>query len=162
MLNLVAQVRVHASTPTVSVQAGDLVTATWTSLENANATLSLEVPENTVVATSTAQSATGSVSYLFLTDATDVKIRSTASTDPTQDGDVQWSCSYVGLPAAPIPNWVQAYGRSSEDEDCPAGYNPAWAGGPGADLVGYAKSWQQWMNDGQGGWVCTRSIPSLG
>lgn len=63
---------------------------------------------------------------------------------------------------APIPDWIQAYGRSGPDEDCPSGYNPSWAGGPGSDVVAYSKSWQQWMNAGTGGWVCTRTIPSLG
>lgn len=65
-------------------------------------------------------------------------------------------------PPAPIPDWIQAYGRSGPDQDCPAGYNPSWAGGPGAEVVAYTKSWQQWMNLGTGGWVCTRTIPSLG
>jgi len=81
------------------------------------------------------------------------------TSQPTETLTVTWTCS---RPAAPIPAWVQAYGRASADDDCPAGYNPEWAGGPSADVVAYSKSWQRWMNDGTGGWVCTRSVPSLG
>ena len=49
--------------------------------------------------------------------------------------------------ASPIPAWVQAYGRASADATCLEGWNPSW------DL---------WPNDGKGGFVCQRSIPSLG
>lgn len=49
--------------------------------------------------------------------------------------------------ASPIPAWVQGYGRNSSTESC---------------LAGWAPSWEQWMHAGAGGWVCTRSIPSLG
>jgi hypothetical protein len=47
----------------------------------------------------------------------------------------------------PIPAWVQAYGRASADATC---------------LDGWAASWQSWAEPVTGGWVCTRSIPSLG
>jgi hypothetical protein len=49
--------------------------------------------------------------------------------------------------AAPIPAWVQAYGRPSADASCLDGWNP---------------SWESWAEPVTGGWVCTRSIPSLG
>jgi hypothetical protein len=48
---------------------------------------------------------------------------------------------------SPIPDWVQAYGRVNEDAPCEIGWNP---------------SWQAWAEPVTGGWVCTRSIPSLG
>jgi hypothetical protein len=48
---------------------------------------------------------------------------------------------------APIPSWVQAYGRPGKDATC---------------LPGWGPSWQQWAVASTGGWVCTRSIPSLG
>lgn len=50
-------------------------------------------------------------------------------------------------PIAPIPAWVQAYGRESVDSPC---------------LNGWDASWQEWAVPVTGGWVCTRSIPSLG
>ena len=50
-------------------------------------------------------------------------------------------------PAAVIPDWQQAYGRASSDAACQAGW---------------AASWQAWAVPVTGGWVCTRSIPSLG
>ena len=46
-----------------------------------------------------------------------------------------------------IPSWVQAYGRASMDATCEDGWNP---------------SWQEWAVAVTGGWVCERSIPSLG
>jgi hypothetical protein len=58
--------------------------------------------------------------------------------------------SFPGVAAAdqpPIPAWVQAYGRDSRDATC---------------LDGWDASWQSWAEPVTGGWVCTRSIPSLG
>jgi hypothetical protein len=50
-------------------------------------------------------------------------------------------------PAATIPAWVQAYGREGAKAAC---------------LDGWDASWQAWAEPVTGGWVCTRSIPSLG
>lgn len=50
-------------------------------------------------------------------------------------------------PTAPIPAWVQAYGRDGKDATCLAGWSP---------------SWQKWAEPVTSGWVCTRNIPSLG
>lgn len=49
--------------------------------------------------------------------------------------------------AAGIPDWVQSYGRGAQADSC---------------VTGWSASWEQWPNGGAGGWVCTRSIPSLG
>ena len=49
--------------------------------------------------------------------------------------------------SAPIPAWVKAYGRFGKDAACDTGWNP---------------SWQKWAEPVTGGWVCTRTIPSLG
>jgi hypothetical protein len=49
--------------------------------------------------------------------------------------------------AAPSPDWVQGYGRASADETCTEGWSP---------------SWDYWVNDGNGGWVCVRSVPEFG
>jgi hypothetical protein len=49
--------------------------------------------------------------------------------------------------APPIPEWVQAYGRHGADAAC---------------VDGWGTSWQSWAVPVTGGWVCTRSIPSLG
>jgi hypothetical protein len=52
-------------------------------------------------------------------------------------------------PAAstPIPAWVQAYGIFHHDDAC---------------QTGWGNSWQKWAEPVTGGWVCTRTIPSLG
>jgi hypothetical protein len=45
--------------------------------------------------------------------------------------------------SSPRSIWVQGYGRASVDVTCDEGWAP---------------SWDQWPNDGQGGWVCTRVV----
>lgn len=47
----------------------------------------------------------------------------------------------------PIPPWIQGYGRGGPADACRDGWSP---------------SWEMWPNGGRGGYVCTRSIPSLG
>lgn len=49
--------------------------------------------------------------------------------------------------APPIPSWVQAYGIFHRDDAC---------------LTGWTNSWQKWAEPITGGWVCGRTIPSLG
>lgn len=53
---------------------------------------------------------------------------------------------YCDAASPAIPAWVQAYGRD-KDATCEDGWDP---------------SWQEWAQEVTGGWVCTRSIPSLG
>ena len=54
--------------------------------------------------------------------------------------------------------WVQSYERSSETAECEsqAGETP-WQASWGTDSS-WKPAWEQWANDGQGGWTCTRSI----
>jgi len=54
--------------------------------------------------------------------------------------------------------WHQSYQRDSASEACvgQAGETPwqdSWGTNPG-----WSPSWEQWANNGQGGWVCSRSI----
>lgn len=57
-------------------------------------------------------------------------------------------------PASADQVWIQSIGRASADAVCPDS-DPA-------DLArGWSKwapTWEKWMNDGAGGWTCTRSI----
>jgi len=53
----------------------------------------------------------------------------------------------VSSDSPPIPDWVQAYGIFHHDDPC----QTAWT-----------NSWQEWAEPITGGWVCTRTIPSLG
>ncbi len=46
-----------------------------------------------------------------------------------------------------IPGWQQSVGRASATATCATGWQP---------------SWQEWAERITGGWVCTRTIPSLG
>ena len=48
---------------------------------------------------------------------------------------------------AEIPEWQQSVGRPNATSTCDEGWQP---------------SWQEWAQPITGGWVCTRSIPSLG
>ena len=54
--------------------------------------------------------------------------------------------------------WVQSYERSSQTEACAAqpGETP-WQASWGTD-PSWSPSWEMWANNGNGGWVCTRSI----
>ena len=54
--------------------------------------------------------------------------------------------------------WNQSYQRASQSEECVAqpGETPwqdSWGTNPG-----WSPSWAKWANNGQGGWVCSRSI----
>ena len=54
--------------------------------------------------------------------------------------------------------WHQSYQRGSASEACvaQAGETPwqdSWGTNPG-----WSPSWEQWANNGQGGWVCSRSV----
>ena len=53
----------------------------------------------------------------------------------------------IGHPAQALPPWVQGHGRGSAADAC---------------LDGWTASWDQRPHGGTGGWVCTRSVPSLG
>jgi len=64
----------------------------------------------------------------------------------TRYGGIQ-GVTVTDAQASGIPPWLQAYGRSGKDAACLDGWNP---------------SWQSWAEPVTGGWVCTRSIPSLG
>ena len=54
--------------------------------------------------------------------------------------------------------WNQSYQRGSQSEECVAqpGETP-WQTSWGTDSS-WKPSWEQWANEGQGGWVCSRSI----
>lgn len=65
---------------------------------------------------------------------------------PAQCGDSVTPAGPAAVRAL-AATWVQAYGRFGKDATC-------------AD--GWAPSWQPWAVKVTGGWVCTRSIPSLG
>jgi hypothetical protein len=57
--------------------------------------------------------------------------------------------------SSPLPV-VQAFGKPASgtcDASQPAGLD--WAGVPSG---GWANSWAQWMNGGNGGFVCTRTL----
>ena len=49
--------------------------------------------------------------------------------------------------STPTPQWIQAYGRFGADAECADGWDAAW---------------QEWAQPITGGWVCTRTVPSLG
>jgi len=68
--------------------------------------------------------------------------------------------SFVAAPAASAnQTWVQSFQRSGPDAPCtaPAGldivWQEGWTGSPN-----WTPSWEQWPNNEQGGWTCTRSI----
>jgi hypothetical protein len=62
-------------------------------------------------------------------------------------GDPTHQYIYLGTGAGPTEYWHQSVGRASVDATC---------------ATGWSASWEQWMNDGKGGWVCTRDVVMYG
>jgi hypothetical protein len=67
--------------------------------------------------------------------------------DPAGFGQFALLYGSAAPATSPIPPWVQSYGRPNADAPCDAGWGA---------------SWEMWPTGGQGGYVCTREIPSLG
>lgn len=65
----------------------------------------------------------------------------------------------IGGSASAGETWVQSFARSGPDAPCVApaeldiAWQPDWTGSPD-----WTPTWEQWANDGAGGWTCTRSI----
>lgn len=55
--------------------------------------------------------------------------------------------------------WTQSFGRSGPDAPCvtPAELDIEWQSSWGGSPE-WSPSWEQWANDGEGGWTCTRQI----
>jgi hypothetical protein len=108
-----------------------------------SATIDQVIVDNDLCATVTFTASNG-----FVSVGGAANLRVDASDTSTITQAVPRTCGDA-LPAeefAAIPDWVQGYGRAVTDS-CRAGW---------------AASWEMWMNGGTGGYVCTRSIPSLG
>jgi len=63
-------------------------------------------------------------------------------------------------PATPNQVWVQSFQRPSADAPCiaPASLDIALQEGWNPADLAWTPTWEQWPNNGQGGWTCTRSI----
>ena len=137
---------------TVDFAAGDTLTATWSDINGGATASALYVPTNRSVFYS--QTPTATMSYTVT--AADVAAGSWAPnfkadiTGSVSSATITITCGNPSSPAssaAAIPAWVQAYGIFLQDDAC---------------LTGWTNSWQEWAVPVTGGWVCTRSIPSLG
>lgn len=131
--------------------AGERLTVTWSALSVLGATVQLQVPGGVVV---DSRVGAGTVAYVF---PADVVASGNSALGGIATGTWSITCGVPGLTSdstsgsassgAQIPAWIQAYGRASKDATC---------------LDGWDTSWQSWAEPVTGGWVCTRSIPSLG
>jgi len=64
----------------------------------------------------------------------------------------------LGGGSATAEVWVQSYERSSETAECESpSWETPWQASWGTDSS-WKPAWEQWANDGKGGWTCTRSI----
>ena len=127
-------------------EAGDTVTISVTPTAGNNFTgFEFRAPAATMLASGPLP---GTATYVFPADVTvaDIEIRSVNGSIP--GGSYTVSCTArAPIETTSPPAWLQATGRASQEERCPDQWAP---------------SWQQWPNDGRGGWVCVRTIPALG
>lgn len=112
---------------------------------------------------SVAASGTCTVDVTFTPSALGTRTASLVfvSNAPSSPDTVPLSANGDAAPVLPIPkvlpaDVMQQVGRSA-DASCDAGMDVSlnWAGVPSG---GWASSWAQWMNDGQGGFVCGRVL----
>jgi hypothetical protein len=132
----------------MGLTAGEVVSITIT-VDSGSPVVDLEVPVGEVRDTGAAPT---TLSYTAEGGETSVVAANTG----TGEFSFAWSCTAApdpitpepeATPPAPIPAWVQAYGRSGPEATCENGWDA---------------SWQSWAEPVTSGWVCTRSIPSLG
>jgi hypothetical protein len=121
--------------------AGEVISVTVTA-PLGEPVASLEVP------TGTARSSAAAPTTLTYT-AVGVETSVTVINVGTGAIGYTWSCvaAVPHPPPNPIPAWVQAYGIFHQHDAC---------------LTSWTNSWQKWAEPITGGWVCTRTIPSLG
>ncbi len=61
-------------------------------------------------------------------------------------------------PASADQVWIQSFERASADAPCPAPADETpWQEAWGPDKI-WQPTWEEWANNGKGGWTCTRSI----
>jgi hypothetical protein len=120
--------------------AGERLTVAWSGLSDPAAVIELYVPGNVLV---DVNSGAGSVTYVF---AADTSADGNSSLSGTATGTWLITCGTPPGTAPSIPDWHQAYARD-KDATC---------------LDGWSPSWHSWAEPVTGGWVCHRSIPSLG
>lgn len=127
--------------------AGERLTVSWSGLSDPAAVVELYVPGNVLVDSIVGA---GDVTYVF---AADMSADGNSVLSGTATGTWSITCGDPALAderasgtASSVPAWVQAYGRTA-DAACADGWDA---------------SWQEWAAPVTGGWVCTRSIPSLG
>lgn len=60
----------------------------------------------------------------------------------------------------PAQVWVQSFERASADAPCipPKELDIPWQADWPADEQAWMPTWEQWPNDGKGGWTCLRII----
>lgn len=142
-----------AFTVSVDFSAGDPLTVTWSDITGTPSGTSLQIPESSQKAFSL--TSTDTLSYTFPTDAPGQEVYARLSGDVT-GARITITCGASSSSASnsasnsasiPIPPWVQAYGIFHHDDAC---------------LTAWTSSWQKWAEPITGGWVCTRTIPSLG
>jgi hypothetical protein len=130
----------------VQITAGDTVTVTFSNPVGEVDSSALRVGDFTRVAFGTVPDV---LTYTFLFTG-EVNVYGEVAGGGT--ALITFACAPASQAVSPgavssIPAWVQAYGRASADAKCQDGWDA---------------SWQAWAEPVTGGWVCTRSIPSLG
>jgi hypothetical protein len=152
-INGLSEVRTNGSpsflvySNSVDFAAGDILTATWSAITGTPSGVQLQIPADHQVAFS--ETSTATLTYTFNADAPAQGIYARLQGSVT-NATITITCTgpSSGTSSGPaIPEWVQAFGIFHRDDAC---------------LTGWTNSWQHWAEPITGGWVCTRTIPSLG
>jgi hypothetical protein len=129
----------------VTFAVGDPLSVTWSNIEGAATDSWLQVPTNRTVDLG---DATETLSYTIPTEYAGTQQITAKLFGDVTSARITITCGVTSTTASSgIPPWVQAYGIFHQDDAC---------------LTGWKNSWQRWAELITGGWVCTRTIPSLG
>jgi hypothetical protein len=127
--------------------AGDPLTVTWSRIEGTATGSVLQVPTSRQVALG---EPTATLSYTVPIEYAGTQEFTARLSGSITSARITITCGETSSNASgdsEIPAWVQAYGIFHHDDAC---------------LTGWRNSWQHWAEPITGGWVCTRTIPSLG
>jgi hypothetical protein len=130
---------------TVDFVTGDPLSVTWSNIVGSASDSVLQVPTSRAVDIGTP---TETLSYTIPSEYAGIQEFTATLDGEFISATLTITCGVTSTTASSgIPPWVQAYGIFHQRDACE---------------TGWGNSWQKWAEPITGGWVCTRTIPSLG